>query len=436
MISDLYTDHIRLRRERAAQALSLAGFDALVLDSGAPFRYWADDMDAPHHEAPHFAHWVPLTGPHHLLLVRPAHEPLLVRVAPEDYWYEQAPLGSPFWAARFELHEVPTREQAWELVHRPGSRTAYVGDSPAEAKQRGFAHDEINPPALVSRLDWDRSYKTPYEVACLEEAERLAARGHHAARAAFEAGASELEIHQAYVQALGCVDKELPYESIIGLDEKGATLHYTGKRTKRNGKVLLIDSGARHQGYASDITRTWTMPTCDANFRALVAGVDALQQELCEAVHPGVAYPDLHQQAHAKIAGLLSEAGVLKVSPEQALTLGLTRAFFPHGLGHFLGLQVHDVAGHQAGPAGGRAEPPEAHPYLRTTRTIEAGQVFTVEPGLYFIEMLLRPHRSGPTARHFDWKLIERLMPCGGIRIEDNVLVTADGHRNLTRPHV
>ena len=110
------------------------------------------------------------------------------------------------------------------------------------------------------------------------------------------------------------------------------------------------------------------------------------------------------------------------------------RTLLPHGLGHFLGLQVHDVAGHQAAPEGGTKEPPARHPFLRTTRTIEEGQVFTIEPGLYFIPMLLREHRAGDTAACFDWDLVDRLTPCGGIRIEDNVLVTADGHRNLTRP--
>jgi Xaa-Pro dipeptidase len=97
---------------------------------------------------------------------------------------------------------------------------------------------------------------------------------------------------------------------------------------------------------------------------------------------------------------------------------------------------VHDVSGHQKSPEGGRVEPPKQFPYLRTTRTIEPGQVFTVEPGLYFIEMLLRPHRSGPQKSLFDWKAIDRLSACGGIRIEDNVLVTKDGHRNLTRAHI
>ena len=433
-MSQLYSDHVRVRRERAGSALAAAGFDAMVVDAGSPFRYWADDMDAPHHEAPHFAHWTPLRGPLHLLLVQVGETPLLVRVAPEDYWYEEAPLGTPFWLEHFDLREVPTREQAWELVGVTGARTAYVGDAPGEAGRHGFQPAAVNPLPLVARLDWDRSLKTAYEVSCIEEAEHMAARGHVAARAAFEGGASELEIHHAFVEAVGCVDKELPYESIVALDEKGAILHYTGKRTRGGGKVLLIDSGARHNGYASDVTRTWTTAACDATFRELVAGMDRLQQELCAAVRPGLPYPELHAGAQRAIGALLCETGVLRGSPDQAFELGLTRPFFPHGLGHFLGLQVHDVSGHQKEPAGGTVEPPADSPFLRTTRTIEVDQVFTIEPGLYFIEMLLRPHRAGDTAGHFDWDLIDRLAPSGGIRIEDNVLVTPDGHRNLTRP--
>jgi Xaa-Pro dipeptidase len=434
MLSDLFAEHVRIRREKAEQALSETGFDAMVVSSGTPFRYYADDMDAPHHETPHFAHWVPLTGPGHLLLVRAGHKPLLVRVAPEDYWYEQVSLGSPFWAAQFDIREVGTEEAAWELVTTKGRSTAYIGDAPKRAKERGFLDSELNPAALIARLDWERSYKTPYEVACIEEAERMAARGHKAAREAFEAGASELEIHHAYVAAVGCTDKELPYESIVCHDEKGAILHYVGKRTKRDGRVLLIDAGARHNGYASDITRTWATSACDATFQGLIQGMDKLEQELVAAVRPGLPYPDLHRMAHVKIGDLLHQAGVLKLSGEDALAAGVTSPFFPHGLGHFLGIQVHDVAGHQAERTGGRAEPPADHPFLRTTRTIEEGQVFTIEPGLYFIEMLLRPHREGDTAKHFDWKLVDQLAPFGGVRVEDDVLVTADGFRNLTRP--
>ncbi len=430
-----YADHVRTRQQKAEAALAAAGYEALILHAGTPFTYFADDMDAPHHPTPHFAHWVPLGGPHHLLVVRPGKKPMLVRVKPDDYWYEQAPLGSPFWLSEFDFHEVRDEESAWKLAPRSG-RIAYVGDSPVSAAAHGITPVGIQPAALLARLDWDRSTKTPYEIACLEEATRKGGLGHKAAREAFLAGRSELEIHQAYVEAVGCVDKELPYETIIALDEKGATLHYHAKRRDvRNGRVMLIDCGASHNGYGSDITRTWTTANADATFQEIVQRLDKVQQELCALVKPGLRYPELHHTAHVKIADLLRETQVLNVGGVEAVERGLTHPFFPHGLGHFLGIQVHDVSGHQKSPEGGTEPPPPQYPYLRTTRTIDVNQVFTVEPGIYFIEMLLRPYRSGATANQFNWPLIDRLKSSGGVRIEDNVVVTPSGHKNLTRPH-
>jgi Xaa-Pro dipeptidase len=435
MLSKLYRAHVAERRRRAAEALEAEGFDALIVHSGTPQRYFADDQDAPFRTTPHFAHWVPLAGPHHLLLVRKGKKPLLVRVAPEDYWYEQAPLGDPFWRLAFEFVEVGSSAAAWQRV-RPKGRVAFVGDAAAEARAHGIPRSAIQPPRLMAHLDWGRSYKSDYEVACLVEATKLGASGHLAARAAFESGASELEIHQVYVGALGCTDEELPYPTIVALDAHGATLHYTGKRSARNGKVLLLDAGARFLGYGSDITRTWVARNGERTFAELVDGLDQLQRRLCGRVQPGLSYPELHHEAHVEIGELLRALGVLRVGGAEAFARGLTRAFFPHGLGHFLGIQVHDVSGHQRGPAGGRRAPPSRHPYLRTTRTIEEHMVFTVEPGVYFIEMLLRPHRTGRNKAAVDWKLVDVLKRCGGARIEDNVLVTREGHRNLTRPYV
>jgi Xaa-Pro dipeptidase len=136
------------------------------------------------------------------------------------------------------------------------------------------------------------------------------------------------------------------------------------------------------------------------------------------------------------VAALLAEAGVIKVGVDEAVERGLARAFMPHGVGHHLGLQVHDVGGHQAGPDGGTAPPPDDHPFLRNTRTLEPGHLVTIEPGFYFIPMLLEPLRAGEHAAAVDWKLIERLERCGGARIEDDVLCTEDGRRDLSRPYL
>jgi Xaa-Pro dipeptidase len=428
-LATLFAHHVERLQGETEKALAETGHASLVVSSGAPITYFADDQDAPFHPTPHFAHWCPLGGPHHVVHVVPGRRPRLLRYAPEDYWYEQGGVTDPFWLGAFELVEAGTLDAVWKALRTtPGA--AYLGN---EIERAGAAGFDATPGPLVARLDWARSYKDDYEVLCLEEATAVGARAHCAAREAFAAGGSELEIHDAFVSAAETTEAQLPYPTIVALDEKAATLHYERKRYVRGGRVLLLDAGVARRGYACDITRTTTAPGCHPRFVQLVTLVDGLEQELARAATPGRPYLDLHLQAHHGVARVLSEIGVFRVPAEEALAKGLTHPFFPHGVGHHLGIQVHDVAGRQADRAGTPAPPPKEHPYLRNTRTIEPGQVFTIEPGIYFIPMLLRPLRGGPLASAIDWSLVDALTPLGGVRVEDNVLVTTAGPRNLTR---
>ena len=428
----LFLDHLKVRLAYAETALAATDFDGLVISSGAPHTYFGDDHQAPFRCVPHFRHYCPLEGPHHVLKLRAGARPQLICYAPEDFWYEHLPLGSPFWASGFEIIEAPTLNAVWEAVGKP-ARWAYLGNETDRALAAGLASNPVN---LTTYLDWGRSYKTPYEVKSMEEATKLGAKGHVAGRQAFLAGASELEIHYAFVQAVGCLDHQLAFASTTALEPKGATLHYKKKRSYRNGKVLLLDCGARVRGYASDITRTTAAPACDGRFTALLDGLEKLQLELCAALKPGAPFGGLHHLAHLKLGALLHSTGILKSTPEESLALGFTRPFMPHGLGHHLGIIIHDVAGRISSPGGATQPPPPEYPSLRTTRILEPGHVLTVEPGLYFIPMLLRPFREGEHAARFDWKLIDELILLGGMRIEDNVLVTATGNRNLTREYL
>jgi Xaa-Pro dipeptidase len=431
-LEDLFSKHVARLQTETEKALGEIGLDSLVLSSGAPFTYFADDRDAPFEPVPHFAHWCPLTGPHHVLHVVPGRRPRLVRYAPEDYWYEQGGLTEGFWLPVFDLEEAGTLDAVWERLGRP-KHAAYVGNETARATAAGLTP---NPGDLVARLDWVRSYKDEYEIHCIEEATVLGVRGHRAAREAFATGASEMEVHQAYVRAVGTTEAQMPYTTIVALDEKGATLHYESKRDVRDGRVLLLDAGAQVRRYASDITRTTTAPSCDPRLAAIAGSMDRLEQELAGASVPGRPYLDVHLEAHRGIARILTEHGLLKVTADEAFEKKLTHPFFPHGIGHHLGIQVHDVAGKQSDPQGTPAPPPKEHPFLRNTRTIEPGHVLTIEPGLYFIPMLLRPFRSGSDSAAFDWETIDALTPLGGVRVEDNVVVTESGPRNLTREHL
>jgi Xaa-Pro dipeptidase len=243
----------------------------------------------------------------------------------------------------------------------------------------------------------------------------------------------EFDIHLAFLAATRQNEAELPYGNIVALNEHGATLHYQLRDVDPPPQLrsLLIDAGATAEGYASDITRTWAATRGD--FAALIDGMESLQQRLCAEVRAGVDWPELHLRAHHLIAGLLRAAGVLQMSAEEAVASGVSSTFLPHGLGHLLGLQVHDVGGFRSQVDGEPIPRPAGHPALRLTRRLVPGMVVTVEPGLYFIDSLLAVLRAGPHARRVDWTLIDALRPFGGIRIEDNVAVREDAGENLTR---
>jgi Xaa-Pro dipeptidase len=122
------------------------------------------------------------------------------------------------------------------------------------------------------------------------------------------------------------------------------------------------------------------------------------------------------------------------VVADEAIDTGLTSVFYPHGIGHLLGLQVHDVGGLQRDAAGGVIERPYNHPFLRLTRKLEDGFVVTVEPGFYFIDQLLDEAKQKPIGKMIDWKRVGQLRKFGGVRIEDNVAARPGGQENLTRP--
>jgi Xaa-Pro dipeptidase len=429
----LFAEHIETLTRRADRALAACGFDTLVLHSGRPPGVFLDDQHYAFRAHAPFRAWAPIgDAPDCLLAIRRGERPWLVVCTPEDYWHLPPQRPTTDWTRQFELRQAASPAASRAALPAGLGRTAFVGAPFPELLSWGF--DAINPEHLIHRLDFDRATKTGYELACLREANRVAARGHMAAARAFESGASEFEIELAYLAACGQREQELPYNPIIALDSNAAVLHYQvlERRRRPDSRTLLIDAGADCAGYASDVTRTWARQAGD--FAALVAAMDALQQRLCAAVKPGVDWRDIHLLACHEIGQLLRAADLLDASPEAALASGALTAFFPHGIGHLLGLQVHDVGGLQAGPEGGEIPRPAGHPFLRLTRRLEPGFVVTMEPGIYFIDSLLERARSGEAGRQIRWARVDAMRPFGGIRIEDDLAVTDSGHENLTRP--
>jgi Xaa-Pro dipeptidase len=196
-------------------------------------------------------------------------------------------------------------------------------------------------------------------------------------------------------------------------------------------RSFLIDAGAQYRGYASDITRSYAAGP--GRFADLIAIMNASQLRLCSEILPAKDYREVHLSAHRILGDAMHDIGLTRVSGNEALERGLTSVFFPHGIGHLLGLQVHDVGGIMGDLEGGVRKRPDGHPYLRLTRMLEPGVVVTVEPGIYFIDSLLKAAHEGPNKSLIDWTIVDELRPFGGIRIEDNVVTTGGTPENLTR---
>jgi Xaa-Pro dipeptidase len=391
-----------------------------------------DDTYYPFRANPHFVTWAPLTdAPNSYLVYTPGEKPVLIHYQPEDYWHRPPETPSGFWVGELDIRTV--RDESEVARHLPQDREHCILLGKIDDPSQAFGIERVNPSSVLNLLHHARAVKTGYELECMRGASRRAVRGHTAAEEAFRAGAPEYEIHLAYCRAVSHTERELPYDNIVALNENAAVLHYQHQAREAPAEMrsLLVDAGARVNGYASDITRTWSFDS--GEFADLIARMDRLQQELVAGVRAGVEFIDLHLEAHRKIAGVLSEAGLASGSTDALIENGVTSAFLPHGLGHLLGIQVHDVGGFMADESGRTIDRPSGHPFLRLTRRLEPDMVLTIEPGLYVIDMLLADLEGTPAAQMVNRERIDRLRPFGGIRIEDNVRVLADGCENLTR---
>jgi Xaa-Pro dipeptidase len=430
--STLFASHLEVVKKRSASALSATGYDALLVHAGTPPLIFLDDHHLPFKVHAPFKVWAPLLdAPDSFVYFVPGRKPLLLMNQPVDYWHKSPELPDTYWSGEFDIVSCADGAAARAALPQDLSRTAFVGVPFPELVSWGPG--AINPEHLIAHLDYARASKTAYEVAALLEANVLGAHGHAAAEKAFRAGASEFEIGLAFMAASGLRERELPYNPIIALNEGGAVLHYQIQRKDKPAKLhsLLIDAGAEFAGYASDITRTHSHH--DTEFAGMIRKFDELQLGLCAQIKVGTDWRDIHQASYRGISEFLKEIDVITATADEAVDTALTSVFYPHGIGHLLGLQVHDVGGRQREISGGEIERPYNHPFLRLTRKLEDGAVVTVEPGFYFIDQLLDEARQKPIGKKINWARVAQLKHFGGIRIEDNVVARAGSHENLTR---
>ncbi|HVU00913.1 MAG TPA: aminopeptidase P family protein [Polyangiaceae bacterium] len=343
--------------------------------------------------------------------------------------------------------EIAVRPLA-ELVPQPESALLPPQDSTSAAFLEDFVGREIEPSggdslegrdaALAEAVIALRLQHDAAAVAQLRQAARATAEAHREGRAATRPGIREAVVRGAMEGAIVRSGMVPAYGLIV--TTAGEVLHATtstGLIGERD--LLLADVGAETpEGFAGDVTRVWPASgRFTETQRALYEVVLAAQSTAIAAVRPGVRYLDVHRAAGRKTVEGLVELGILRGDPEDLYHRGGAALFFPHGVGHLLGIDVHDMEdlGDRAGYAPGRARAKNrGDRYLRLDRDLLPGMCVTIEPGFYRIPSVLEdPDALGDLRDAVQWTVLEKFSDVRGIRIEDDVLVTEDGADVLTR---
>ena len=252
-----------------------------------------------------------------------------------------------------------------------------------------------------------RVIKTDAEIIALKEACRITSDTHSAIMGYTKAGMTEREIHGYFIyQIMKRGAAREGYGTIVASGPNACTLHYVFNDQKlENGHLLLLDAGGEFNYFTSDITRTYPVSGKFTPAQAEVyQGVLDIQKRIIAGVKPGIFFKDMHEQATDELTDLMLRMGLLKGRKEDIIKANEQKKYYPHGVGHFLGMDVHDSGLY----FDKKGEP----------RKIEAGMTFTVEPGLYI--------PAHDTVAQAAYRGI-------GVRIEDNILVTTNGHEVMTR---
>jgi Xaa-Pro dipeptidase len=429
-----YKSHIETKLSNARTILERSGLDSMVIHSGKLKYMFQDDMTYPFKANPLFLEWVPIiNNPNCWIVINKNDKPKLVFFQPVDFWHSVPADPTEYWVDEFDFVKLANADEVNTVLPKEKSKSVYLGEYIEDAKSLGF--EKINESDVMDYLHYHRAYKTDYQMDCLREANRVGVIGHKAAKAAFYGGASEFEIHLEYLKAISHTQEELPYGLIMGMNKNAAVLHYHDfDRTKfaeKDTHSFLIDAGARFNGFASDITRTYAYK--ENEFSDLIKRMTTDQIELVNALKLGESYAHSHYKSLEAIAKVLIDFDLVRVSQEELLAKDLVKPFYPHGLGHHLGLQVHDLGANLENDKGIVAQKSDKYPTLRATRVLEPRMVYTVEPGLYFIDSLLDEVRNSDNSKAFNWSRIEDFKKFGGIRIEDNIILHEDRNENMTR---
>ena len=302
-----------------------------------------------------------------------------------------------------------------------------------------YDSNRVDKESLHHALSTARVTKSIPEIEVMRYCAWVASNAHVEVMRQASAGMIEYELEAIFCYEIyrrgGC--RKCAYTAICGCGPDGATLHY-GHAGAPNDRVIketdmcLLDMGADYHGYVSDITCSFPIGRFTSDQRAIYTGVLNAQIAVSKLMRPGVSWVDCHLAADREIVRALVDMGVLENGTvEEMCDARIGAVFMPHGLGHLIGCDTHDVGGYIEGTPK-KSEFPGIGK-LRTSRLMEEGMVMTSEPGCYFIDALIDRALGNPDqARFINTTVVDRLRGFGGVRLEDVVVVTADGVENLT----
>jgi Xaa-Pro dipeptidase len=342
--------------------------------------------------------------------------------------------------ARYEVSLVDDIS-TWLRVRKDDSQIIIL--HPEQRPPIDCAHGLLEAQRLLPAMDASRGVKDAHEIDLIRQANVISGLAHTAILENIGKMTNESDIAGLFLEtSITHGAPEQAYGIIAASGENIATLHYMKNNEDFGDRPLVcLDAGAEFECYASDVTRTFPIsrtgewPTLEA--RDIYLAVERMQEETIRLVKPGVRFRDVHNHASLVAAEELLKLGVFKKgsSVSEIMLSGAVSVFFPHGLGHHVGLEVHDVSEHSVMAAGLNARNRNffmQSPDAMAASLLEENMIVTVEPGIYFNRLALKNARRLPIARFIDFDVIEKYYPVGGVRIEDDILVTADGYENLT----
>ena len=338
-------------------------------------------------------------------------------IDPDSVIWSGLPLSVDEAKAKYDVDEVDTTDNFPSTSESSPTSICYTHE-PLSHDVSALKHfRNIDTSLLKPAIDNCRVTKDAYEVALIRYANHVTALGHAAILRKANSASNERELEAVFVKT--CIENACPqqaYHGIIASGTNAATLHYLKNNEPLEGRLnLLVDAAAESNCYAADVTRTTPLSgTFSKESREIYDLVLKMQTECLGMLKADALWDDLHVRAHEiAIEGLIS-LGILKGNKKEIFEKRISVAFFPHGLGHHLGMDTHDTGGNP-----NYADEDTMFRYLRIRGTVPEGSVVTVEPGVYFCRFILEPLLKDEEKKGFvDEEVLERYWDVGGVRIE------------------